>query len=169
MAESLSSTVNICGGSIEIDGIDTRNVGLKTLRNRLALVPQDNVLFKGTLRQNLYVHLFHSRWFTILTAYAGRDPEGTRTDAELISALQRTWLLPKDGVHDAAAEAKFSLDSVVGDEGSNYSAGEKQMLALCRALAKNSRIIVLVSIFRLIAGSSLTSTNGMFRTRRRVT
>ena len=75
-----------------------------------------------------------------------RDPEGTRTDAELISALQRTWLLPKDGVHDAAAEAKFSLDSIVGDDGSNYSAGEKQMLALCRALAKNSRIIVLVSL-----------------------
>lgn len=80
-----------------------------------------------------------------LIVYADRDPEGTRTDAELISALQRTWLLPKDGAHDAAAEAKFSLDSVVGDEGSNYSAGEKQMLALCRALAKNSRIIVLVS------------------------
>ena len=75
-----------------------------------------------------------------------RDPEGTRTDAELISALQRTWLLPKDGAHDAAAEAKFSLDSVVGDDGNNYSAGEKQMLALCRALAKNSRIIVLVSL-----------------------
>ncbi|TFY55007.1 hypothetical protein EVJ58_g8525 [Rhodofomes roseus] len=124
LMQALFRTVNIAGGSVEIDGVDTRNIGLKTLRNRLALVPQDNVLFKGTLRQNL-------------------DPEGTRTDAELISALQRTWLLPKDGMHDAAAEAKFSLDSLVGDEGSNYSAGEKQMLALCRALAKNSRIIVL--------------------------
>lgn len=55
MTHMLHSTVNICGGAIEIDGIDTRNVGLKTLRGRLALVPQDNVLFKGTLRQNLYV------------------------------------------------------------------------------------------------------------------
>lgn len=77
---------------------------------------------------------------------AHRDPERARTDAELIFALQRTYLLPKDGEHDAAAEAKFSLDSVVSDDGGNYSAGEKQMLALCRALAKNSRIIVLVSI-----------------------
>jgi len=124
LMQALFRTVNITGGAIEIDGVDTHNIGLKTLRSRLALVPQDNVLFKGTLRQNL-------------------DPEGSRTDAELISALQRTWLLPKDGAHDAAAEAKFSLDSLVGDEGSNYSAGEKQMLALCRALAKNSRIIVL--------------------------
>lgn len=91
-----------------------------------------------------------------------RDPQQTKTDAELISALQRAWLLPKDGSVDPVAEAKFSLDSVVGDEGlslhrtpvrncslitvgANYSAGEKQLLALCRALVKNSQIIVLVS------------------------
>jgi ATP-binding cassette subfamily C (CFTR/MRP) protein 1 len=45
------------------------------------------------------------------------DPLGLRTDAELISALQRAWLLPKDGKPDPVAEAKFSLDSTVGDEG----------------------------------------------------
>ena len=63
IADVHSSTVNPCGGSIEIDGVDTRKVGLKTLRSRLALVPQDNVLFKGTLRQNLLVCL----------AYRARD------------------------------------------------------------------------------------------------
>jgi ATP-binding cassette, subfamily C (CFTR/MRP), member 1 len=73
------------------------------------------------------------------------DPQGTRTDAELISALQRSWLLPRDGSNDSVADAKFGLDASIGDEGSNYSAGEKQLLALCRALVKNSRIIVLVS------------------------
>lgn len=40
-----------------------------------------------------------------------------RTDAELISVLQRAWLLPADGVSDPVAEAKFSLDATVGDEG----------------------------------------------------
>lgn len=44
---------------------------------------------------------------------------GTRTDAELISALQRAWLLPRDGTKDPVAEAKFSLDATVGDEGEN--------------------------------------------------
>ncbi|KAK7682822.1 hypothetical protein QCA50_014206 [Cerrena zonata] len=79
----------------------------------------------GTLRENL-------------------DPQGTRTDAELISALKRAWLLPRDDAPvDPVIEAKFSLDAAVSDEGSNYSTGEKQLLALCRALIKNSKIIVL--------------------------
>jgi ATP-binding cassette, subfamily C (CFTR/MRP), member 1 len=71
------------------------------------------------------------------------DPTRSRTDAEVISALQRAWLLPRDGVKDPVAEAKFGLDAPVGGDGANYSAGEKQLLALCRALVKNSRIIVL--------------------------
>ncbi|KAG6865425.1 hypothetical protein C0991_002663 [Blastosporella zonata] len=78
-----------------------------------------------------------------LDTLRGRDPQGSRTDAELISVLQRAWLLPMDGTSDPVAEAKFSLDSTVGDEGSNFSVGEKQLLALCRALVKNSRIIIL--------------------------
>jgi len=89
---------------------------------------------------------------------------GTKTDAELISTLKRAWLLPSDGTTDPVAEAKFSLDAAVGDEGeqstvpaildvtvffsgSNFSAGEKQLLALCRALVKDSRIIALVSFY----------------------
>lgn len=47
---------------------------------------------------------------------AFRDPQGTKTDAELISALQRAWLLPREG-KDAAAETKFGLDAIVSDEG----------------------------------------------------
>ena len=46
-----------------------------------------------------------------------RDPLNTRTDAEILDALKRAWLLPKDGPVDPVTEAKFSLDSQVGDEG----------------------------------------------------
>ncbi|KAJ3915478.1 multidrug resistance-associated ABC transporter [Lentinula edodes] len=124
LIQALLRMVELEGGKIEIDGFNTREIGLDVLRGKLALVPQDSVLFLGTLRENL-------------------DPMGTRTDAELISALQRAWLLPRDGTKDPVAEAKFSLDATVGDEGSNFSAGEKQLLALCRALVKKSRIIIL--------------------------
>ncbi|KAJ4474265.1 ATP-binding cassette [Lentinula aciculospora] len=126
LIQALLRMVELEGGKIEIDGFNTREIGLDILRGKLALVPQDSVLFLGTLRENL-------------------DPMGTCTDAELISALQRVWLLPRDGMKDSVAEAKFSLDATVGDEGkrSNFSAGEKQLLAMCRALVKNSRIIIL--------------------------
>ncbi|KAJ6465868.1 multidrug resistance-associated ABC transporter [Mycena sanguinolenta] len=125
LLQALFRMVELQSGEIDIDGQNIRNVGLDTLRGSLALVPQDSVLFLGTLRENL-------------------DPQGSKTDAELISVLQRAWLLPRDGEPpDPVADAKFSLDSTIGDEGSNYSAGEKQLLALCRALVKNSAIIVL--------------------------
>ncbi|KAF4621625.1 hypothetical protein D9613_012586 [Agrocybe pediades] len=124
LLQALFRTVELRNGKIVIDGCDISQIGLDVLRNKLALVPQDGTLFLGTLRDNI-------------------DPQGLRTDAELISALQRSWLLPKSGPPDPVAEAKFSLDSTVGDEGSNFSAGEKQLLALCRALVKNSKIIVL--------------------------
>ncbi|KAJ7457054.1 multidrug resistance-associated ABC transporter [Mycena latifolia] len=125
LLQALFRMVELQSGKIEIDGHNIRNVGLDVLRGRLALVPQDSVLFLGTLRENL-------------------DPQASKTDAELISVLQRAWLLPRAGEPpDPAAEAKFSLDAKIGDEGSNYSAGEKQLLALCRALVKNSPIIVL--------------------------
>ncbi|KAI0659143.1 multidrug resistance-associated ABC transporter [Cubamyces menziesii] len=121
LLQALFRIVNVQSGTIEIDGRNTAEIGLDVLRQRLALVPQDSLLFKGTLRDNL-------------------DPTKTRTDAELIDSLRRAWLLPRDGSSDPVAEAKFSLTSTVSDEG---NAGEKQLLALCRALVKNSRIIVL--------------------------
>ncbi|KAJ7607493.1 multidrug resistance-associated ABC transporter [Roridomyces roridus] len=125
LIQALFRIVGLQKGTILIDGYDIGDVGLDVLRGRLALVPQDSVLFLGTLRENL-------------------DPQNSKTDAELISVLQRAWLLPRPGEPaDPSVEAKFSLDSKISDEGSNYSAGEKQLLALCRALVKESRIIVL--------------------------
>ncbi|KAI3614331.1 abc transporter [Moniliophthora roreri] len=118
--QALFRIAGLNGGSIEIDGVNISDVPLDILRQRIALVPQDSTLFLGTLRENL-------------------DPLKTRTDAELISAMQRAWLISDD----ESKESKFNLDSAVGDEGSNFSAGEKQLVALCRALVKQSRIIVL--------------------------
>ena len=107
--------VELSSGKIEMDGINIRDIGLDVLRTRLALVPQDSTLFLGTLRENLSVN--SSSPSNLTHRDYCRDPQGLRTDAELISVLQRAWLLPKDGPADPVAEAKFSLDSAVGDEG----------------------------------------------------
>jgi len=115
LSHSFFSMVELTGGEIEMDGVNIRNVGLNVLRSRLGLVPQDSTLFLGTLRENLSVNSFSTS--NLAHCDYCRDPQGLRTDAELISVLQRAWLLPKDGPADPVAEAKFSLDSAVGDEG----------------------------------------------------
>jgi ABC-type multidrug transport system fused ATPase/permease subunit len=60
------SIVELSAGKIEIDGYDISTIGLNSVRRNLALVPQDNVLFSGTLRQNLYVHQAHLICLTLI-------------------------------------------------------------------------------------------------------
>lgn len=55
LLQALFRLVEVSGGQIEIDGVNTRNIGLDVLRQRLAVIPQDALLFKGTIRQNMYV------------------------------------------------------------------------------------------------------------------
>lgn len=111
------------GGSISIDGVDLATVGLDTLRTRLAIIPQEALLFSGTVRENL-------------------DPTSLYTDDELNLALQKCDLFPGPGAPAAFVERckKFQLDAHVSDEGGNFSAGERQLLALARAVAKRSKV-----------------------------
>ena len=55
MLQALFRVVNVQAGRITIDGVDIARIGLDPLRSRLAFVPQDSLLFGGTLRENLYV------------------------------------------------------------------------------------------------------------------
>lgn len=83
------------------------------------------------------------------------DPLNLRTDAELLSALKRAGLLGRgrstNTVEGASEDntqvsqaSRFDLNAAVTEEGSNFSAGERQLVALCRALVKESRVIVMV-------------------------
>jgi ATP-binding cassette subfamily C (CFTR/MRP) protein 1 len=106
--------VELQDGKIEIDGYDISRIGLDTLRDRLALVPQDSTLFLGTLRENLCVLLMLCHLHLPIILHS--DPRNLRTDAELITMLQRAQLLPRDS-SDSTADKKFSLDATVSDEG----------------------------------------------------
>lgn len=146
---TLFRLVELTEGSIEIDGIDISKIGLTDLRNGLSIIPQEPLLFSGTIRSNL-------------------DPFGIKTDPELWDAMHRAHLV--DSLHAdiesskaaavaAAAAAtddplsssgtytpihsRFTLDTVVEDEGQNLSVGQRSLVSLARALVRDAKIVVL--------------------------
>lgn len=105
-------------GSIDIDGIRISKMGLHELRSCLTIIPQDPVLFSGTLRINL-------------------DPFGMYDDATVWHALELAHL------SSFVAAQPLGLQSVVDEGGSNLSVGQRQLVSLARALLRKSRILVL--------------------------
>ncbi|KAF5900053.1 canalicular multispecific organic anion transporter 1-like, partial [Clarias magur] len=105
-------------GRIVIDGIDISTLGLHALRNRITIIPQDPVLFSGTLRMNL-------------------DPFETFSDEEIWRVLELAHL--KDHVVTLPA----GLQHEVAEGGENLSVGQRQLLCLARALLRKSKILIL--------------------------
>mgnify|MGYP002622399680 CR=1 FL=1 len=129
---TLFRLVELSGGHITIDGIDISTIGLQDLRSRLAIIPQDPTLFRGTVRSNL-------------------DPFGEHSDVELWEALRQADLVSPDGSptapspdsnHNNAKEGRIHLDTLVEEDGLNFSLGQRQLMALARALVRNAQIIV---------------------------
>lgn len=120
---TLFRLVDLSGGNIKIDGVDIATVGLSDLRSRLSIIPQDPTLFRGTVRSNL-------------------DPFNRYTDLALWSALRQADLVEADLELADAKQSRITLDSVVEEEGLNMSLGQRQLMALARALVRGSQIIV---------------------------
>ncbi|KAG0272854.1 hypothetical protein BGZ95_011349 [Linnemannia exigua] len=152
LAISLLRILEPSWGTILIDGIDVTKIGLQDLRSRLTIIPQDPVLFTGTLRFNL-------------------DPFGEHEDIELWEALRRSHLIPSaasninnssSSLRDSQSStsgldaetspssdeatidpSKITLDTEVQQGGSNFSQGQRQLIALARALVRQSKIIIM--------------------------
>ncbi|KAG5231750.1 ABC transporter family member [Salix suchowensis] len=104
------------GGQIIIDGIDICMLGLHDLRSRFGIIPQEPVLFEGTVRSNV-------------------DPVGQYTDEEIWKSLERCQL------KDVIAAKPEKLDSPVIDSGDNWSVGQRQLLCLGRVMLKHGRLL----------------------------
>ena len=110
---------DVKSGEISIDGVDIRDYTLKSLRDNIAVVFQDNFLFSGTIRDNILLG----------------KPDAT--DEEIHQALKMAYL------DDFVQTLEDGLDTDIGERGSLLSGGQQQRLAIARAFIKNAPIVVL--------------------------
>ena len=137
LALALLRFLEVRSGSIRIDGLDVGTLALHHLRSRLTVIPQDPLLFSGTVRSNL-------------------DPFDAHSDETLRDALRRVHLADP-AVESASATSELSdlslrdgIEAVLGDlslpiseGGTNLSHGQRQLLCLARAMVEQPRIMIL--------------------------
>ncbi|KAK7461891.1 hypothetical protein VKT23_008323 [Stygiomarasmius scandens] len=108
-------------GHVYYDGLETSSINLDALRSSITIIPQVPELLSGTLRQNL-------------------DPFDQYDDAQLNSALRAAGLFSLQNEMD---EGRLSLDSAISSGGGNLSVGQRQILALARAIVRGSKLLIL--------------------------
>ncbi|MBZ5501914.1 MAG: ABC transporter ATP-binding protein/permease [Acidobacteriia bacterium] len=107
------------GGSVRIDGHDVRDVTLRSLREQMAIVTQETILFNDTVRNNL--------------CYG----QPSMPDEKIVAAAQAAL------AHDFITKMPQGYDTLIGDRGQRLSGGQRQRLAIARALLKDAPILIL--------------------------
>ncbi|XP_058044804.1 ATP-binding cassette sub-family C member 5 isoform X2 [Ahaetulla prasina] len=115
---ALFRLVELSGGCIKIDGVKISEIGLADLRSKLSIIPQEPVLFSGTVRSNL-------------------DPFTQYSEEQIWEALERTHM------KDCISQLPMKLESEVMENGENFSVGERQLLCIARALLRRCKILIL--------------------------
>ncbi|XP_027141851.1 multidrug resistance-associated protein 9 isoform X1 [Larimichthys crocea] len=119
LAAALFRLVEPTAGSILIDGVDIKTISLSDLRTKLCIIPQDPVLFTGTVRYNL-------------------DPLNRCSDEEIWAALEKTYM--KDII--CSLDRRLNTELTEGGRGT-FSVGQKQLMCLSRVLLQDCKIVIL--------------------------
>ena len=115
----ISRLYDVTTGSVKVGGVDVREYDLETLRNQVAVVLQKNVLFSGSIRENM-------KW--------GKEDA---SDEEIIEALKNAQ------AYEFVSKLPGGLDYDLGQGGVNVSGGQKQRLCIARALLKSPKVLIL--------------------------
>ena len=110
---------DVIDGGIEIDGVDIRNYTLRSLRDKIAVVFQDNFLFSGTIKENILLGNPHA------------------TDADIEEAIKNACL------DEFVSTLDKGINTYIGERGALLSGGQKQRVAIARAFLKNAPIVIL--------------------------
>ena len=110
---------DVTKGSVEFDGIDIRNYTLKSLRNQISFVFQDNYLFSGTIKENILM---------------GNE---NASDSDINKVVKMAHL------EDFISTLENGLDTYVGERGTTLSGGQRQRVAIARAMLKDAPIVIL--------------------------
>ena len=119
IAKLIASLWDVDSGSIEIGGVNIKNIALDDFNKRIAYVAQDNYLFNETVRENI------------------RQANPDATDEDIIEVTK------KSGCYEFIMQLENGFDTIVGGAGRHLSGGERQRISIARAMLKDAPIIIL--------------------------
>ena len=119
IAKLIASLWDVDSGSIEIGGVNIKNIGLRDFNKRIAYVAQDNYLFNETVRENI------------------RQGNPNATDEDIIEVTK------KSGCYEFIMQLENGFDTIVGGAGGHLSGGERQRISIARAMLKDAPIVIL--------------------------
>lgn len=119
IAKLIASLWDADSGSIEIGGVDIKNIALRDFNKRIAYVAQDNYLFNETVRENI------------------RQANPNATDEDIIEVTK------KSGCYEFIMQLENGFDTIVGGAGGHLSGGERQRISIARAMLKDAPIVIL--------------------------